>query len=64
MSVGNWTVYVPDRSTPYTFPQTLTQEEVRTALVSTGHASVGTSEMVVNGSTITFRRPQGGTKGF
>jgi hypothetical protein len=64
MSATQFTVYVPDRSAPFYFPQTLTPEEIRQALVSTGHTSVSSAEMVLSGSTITFRRPTGGTKGL
>ena len=63
MANGNFTVYVPDRSTPITLPGTLTHEEVRQTLVGTGYPSVENAEMVVAGQTITFRRPTGGTKG-
>lgn len=61
---SRWTVYVPDRTEPFYFQTTLTAEEVRGALESTGYPSVRTAEMVINAQTITFRRPSGGTKGF
>ena len=64
MASSNFTVYVPDRSAPYTYPGSLTHEEVRQAVVLNGHPNVETAEMVVNGQTITFRRPTGGTKGL
>lgn len=64
MAASQFTVYVPDRTQPFYFDAGLTPEEVRSALVSTGHSSVQTAEMVISGSTITFRRPQGGTKGL
>lgn len=62
---ANYIVYVPDRSEPFTgFPQSLTHDEVRSALVATGHTSVENAELVVNGTTLRFRRVQGGTKGI
>lgn len=64
MATSNFTVYVPDRSTPLTYPGTMTHEEIRQALVLNGYPSVENAEMVVNGQTITFRRPTGGTKGI
>lgn len=63
MASSNWTVYVPDRSAPLTLPSSLTTEEVRSSLVGTGYTSVENAEMVVQGDRITFRRPQGGSKG-
>lgn len=63
MANGNYTVYVPDRTQAFTYPGTLTHEEVRQALVLNGYPSVENAEMVVSGQTITFRRPTGGTKG-
>ena len=64
MSSSQWTVRVPDRSAPFYFDRTLTADEVKSALVSTGHTNVATSEMVINGSEITFRRASGGNKGL
>jgi ethanolamine utilization protein EutA (predicted chaperonin) len=64
MATGNWTVYVPDRTAPVSLPSSLTTEEVRATLVGTGYTSVESAEMTISGSTITFRRPQGGTKGL
>src|SRR3990167_418496 len=61
---SNFTVYVPDRSAPFTLPGTLTNEEVRQTIAGMGYSSVENAEMVVSGSTITFRRPTGGTKGL
>ena len=63
MSSSQWTVRVADRTQPYYFDRSLTADEVKSALVSTGHSNVATSEMVINGNEITFRRPSGGTKG-
>ena len=63
MSTSQWTVRVPDRSPMY-FEGSLTPDEIKSVLVSTGHTNVGTAEMVINGREITFRRPSGGTKGF
>lgn len=63
MSSGQWTVYVPDRTAPFFFERTLTADEVKSALVSTGHSNVATSEMVISGNEIRFRRASGGTKG-
>lgn len=63
MASGNWTVYVPDSRNAITLPASLTTEEVRQTLVGTGYTSVETAEMTISGNTITFRRPQGGTKG-
>lgn len=66
MATGQFTVYVPDRSSPFYLPGTLTHEEVRQTLSGMGYASVENAELVVSagGSTITFRRPTGGTKGL
>lgn len=63
MAASQWTVNVPDRSTPFYFSTNLTAEEVRSALISVGHTSVENAEMVQSGNTLTFRRPVGGTKG-
>lgn len=64
MAASYYTVYVPDRDAPYTgFLASMTPEEVRAALVATGNTAVETAEMVLSGSTIKFRRVQGGTKG-
>ena len=63
MAASQWTVYVADRTSPFYFDKSLTADEVKSALVSTGHSSVATAEMVINGDTITFRRPAGGNKG-
>lgn len=58
-----YTVYVPDRSTPFKFNTSLTPQEVQHALETTGSLPSGT-QMVVNGNTITFQRVQGGSKGI
>lgn len=63
MANGQFTVYVPDRSAPFSLPDSLTHEEVRRTLSGMGYPSVENAELVVAGSTITFRRPTGGTKG-
>ena len=64
MAASQWTVNVPDRSTPFYFSTNLTAEEVRSALISVGHTSVENAEMVQSGNILTFRRPVGGTKGL
>lgn len=65
MAVDNYTVYIPDRVAPIYLPASLTQEEVRSSLVGTGHTAVETAELVVEngGRTLRFRRVAGGTKG-
>ena len=65
MANGFWTVYVPDRATPYTgFPLTMDIEEVRASLVATGVASVSSASFTNEGSGIVrFNRVQGGSKG-
>lgn len=64
MAANNWTVYVPDRSAPFTFPKTMTPEEVKSSLETTGFSSVASAEQVLDGDTIRFRRVAGGTKGL
>lgn len=65
MANSSWTAYVPDQSRSFgPFPGSLTPEEVRQALVATGHTSVQGAEMVIDGSVIKFRRVQGGSKGL
>lgn len=68
MATSNWTVYVPDRSAPFTgFPKTMEVEEVRAALMTTGQASVGSATYTVEGAdrdVIRFNRVQGGSKGL
>ena len=44
MASGQKTVYVPDRSAPMYFDSGLTTEEIKSALVSTGHTAVQNSE--------------------
>ena len=64
MAANNYTIYVPDRDAAITgFPQSMTHEEVRAALVATGYTAVENAELVVSGSTLKFRRVQGGVKG-
>ena len=63
MANGNYTVYVPDRTSPFTLPGTLTHEEVRQTVAGMGYPSVENAELTISGNTITFRRPTGGTKG-
>ena len=63
---ANYTVYVPDSSRPLSFSKDFTPAEVKSALISSGNASVENSTMTVSadGNTITFARVQGGTKGL
>lgn len=65
MSASQKTVYVPDRSTPYYFPDTMTNEEIRGSLVATGHAGLSSAQVVeeAGGKTIRFQRVTGGSKG-
>mgnify|MGYP001566801222 FL=1 len=65
MASGQKTVYVPDRSAPMYFDSGLTTEEIKSALVSTGHTAVQNSEARISadGLTIRFERVAGGTKG-
>lgn len=63
---NNYTVYIPDRSAPFTgFPRSMGPEEVRASLVATGHTALENADMNISndGGTITFRRVSGGTKG-
>lgn len=62
----NYLVYVPDRTSPFTFPKSMTAEEVRQSLVATGYTQVENADLTLEngGNTIRFRRPQGGTKGL
>lgn len=64
MANGNYTIYVPDRSAPISFPSSMTHEEVKAALIGSGYTSVENSELVVSGNTLTFRRVTGGSKGI
>lgn len=62
-STGNWSVRVPDRSTPYSFPKTMEIEEIRQSLITTGVASVSSATYTVDGDNVNFNRVQGGSKG-
>lgn len=60
-----YTIYVPDRSTPIRYPKSLTVEEVRSALVGSGFTACETARVVLEGdSVLRFERVQGGTKGI
>ncbi len=60
-----YTIYVPDRTSPIRYPASLTVEEVRSALVGSGFTSVENAEVVMEaGNVLRFRRVQGGTKGL
>lgn len=64
-SNGNWTIYVPDRTSSYSLDKCLfpTVEAVRAALTQNGVTSVGTATATVDGDTIRFARPETGRKG-
>ena len=66
MANEQYTIYIPDRTTPLYYPASMTQEEVRGALVGSGYTAVETAELVVEngGRTLRFRRVAGGTKGL
>jgi uncharacterized membrane protein len=66
MAADTYTIFVPDRSLPITgFLRSMSTEEVRSALVGSGQTACENAEVVVSagGSTLTFRRVTGGTKG-
>ena len=64
MAATYYTIYVPDRDAPITgFLESMTHEEVRSALAGSGYTAVENAELVVSGSTLRFRRVQGGVKG-
>lgn len=65
MASGQKAVYVPDRSTPFYFPDSMTNEEIRGSLVATGQTGIGTAQIVeeAGGATIRFQRVTGGSKG-
>ena len=65
MAATQYTVYVPDSTTPKFFSKDFTPAEVKSALISSGVASVQHASMTVSadGDTITFARVQGGSKG-
>lgn len=64
-TVGNYTIYVPDRTDPVRLPVSLTIDEVRQSLVGMGYTSVETAELLIeSGNVLRFRRPVGGTKGL
>lgn len=67
MANGNYTVYIPDRSSAFTgFPRSMSVEEVRASLVATGHTALENAdiELSADGGTIRFKRVTGGTKGL
>lgn len=64
MATNNWTVYVPDRTSSFSFPKSMEIEEIRASLVSTGTASVASATYTVEGDTVRFNRVQGGSKGL
>ena len=65
MATNDYVVYVPDRTSAFRFPRSLTVEEVRGSLVGMGHTAIENAEAIVSadGGTITFKRVTGGTKG-
>lgn len=65
MTGPQYTVYLPDSSSPKSFSKNFTPEEVRSALVSSGYTQVENATLTLEGggNTIRFSRPTGGTKG-
>lgn len=63
---ANYTIYVPDRAAPLTvqIPTTVTAEQARQILVSSGYTSLDTAEVCQDGNTLRFNRVRGGTKGL
>ncbi len=65
MAAAEWTVYVPDRTSPLRgFPKSMEIEEIRSSLIATGNAAVASATYTVDGDTVRFNRVQGGSKGL
>jgi hypothetical protein len=61
-----YTVSVPDSTRTFRFLKSMSVEEIRASLVTTGYPAVETAHAVVSpdGNSIAFQRVAGGTKGL
>ena len=65
-SATDYFVYVPDVTSAFRLPRSLTLEEVRSTVSGMGHTAVENAQVEVSpdGQTIRFKRVTGGTKGL
>ena len=62
-ATGDYIVSIPDSTRTYRFPKSMSHEEIRASLVTTGNTVVSGASINVDGDNLTFQRPTGGRKG-